>query len=319
MSRRRSNELQYLYNLYSRNLSFHNPSYADKFMCPICLREFGRDALANQLLDRAHVVPKSMGGKLKTLTCRDCNNRHGAKLDSQLVAWVNFQDTILGKSRKPIRGRVIAGKRSQPANIHFPEDNESPIKIGLIPEYSDPKMVKEIKYAFESNIDHISFTLDSTYSESLSRVAILSSAYLMMFVYFGYGYIMQSFLDRARQQLHDPDIETEVLRGIGDLNFKVQENAVATLNDKCLGFRCFIVLLNLSRKAQRYMGVLFPGFDEDYKTLYARLPWKQKNYMPCNDAFIRLIPRDPRYVSEAGFARISSELWEESKQIEARS
>ena len=50
--------------------------------CPICLRSFTRDAAEKgQTVTLEHVPPETLGGSVKCLTCKPCNNSAGRKLD----------------------------------------------------------------------------------------------------------------------------------------------------------------------------------------------------------------------------------------------
>jgi hypothetical protein len=46
--------------------------YPHEYGCPLCLRLFRRDQIDQLSLD--HVPPKSVGSKLKVLTCKTCNS-----------------------------------------------------------------------------------------------------------------------------------------------------------------------------------------------------------------------------------------------------
>jgi len=50
--------------------------------CPLCLDVFGRDALETGALTLEHPIPRKTGGRLRTLSCKRCNNKHGSRLDS---------------------------------------------------------------------------------------------------------------------------------------------------------------------------------------------------------------------------------------------
>jgi hypothetical protein len=64
-------ERERLFNLYSRNLSFFQSEYPDAFACPLCDSGYSREALTVEppSVSLAHVIPESLGGSLKTLTC----------------------------------------------------------------------------------------------------------------------------------------------------------------------------------------------------------------------------------------------------------
>src|SRR4051794_32636759 len=77
-----------LFNLYSTHLALYTPETVakDVFCCPLCLRSFTREALegSDPLLSLAHITPQSLGGRLCTLACTECNNTMGKGLESEL-------------------------------------------------------------------------------------------------------------------------------------------------------------------------------------------------------------------------------------------
>src|SRR4051794_25043261 len=99
-----------LFELYSANYAIHDPDivreYGAMFRCPICARRFSALALDNDLLDIAHVYPQACGGKLATLTCRDCNNRIGRMYDHELKRELNLWNALGDRSDGTINGHV---------------------------------------------------------------------------------------------------------------------------------------------------------------------------------------------------------------------
>jgi HNH endonuclease len=67
-----------------------------KYGCPLCLRLFPRDQIDRLSLD--HVPPESVGGKLKVLTCEECNNTAGAELDSHASGVERFRQVLAGEA-----------------------------------------------------------------------------------------------------------------------------------------------------------------------------------------------------------------------------
>lgn len=76
-------------------------------MCPMCGASFSRDAIESHELSIEHVIPESLGGTLKTLTCTKCNNKSGTMLEAHLVRRFTNQDFMARKSTRPLRGEVM--------------------------------------------------------------------------------------------------------------------------------------------------------------------------------------------------------------------
>jgi len=268
----RKTEIERFFDLYSSNLSFHDPSLKDIFVCPLCFRKFSRDAIRSHELTIEHVIPESIGGKLKTLTCQECNNPDGSAIDSHLVQRLRMEDKLEGKSDSPHRGKFIMNKGEFNADIYLSADKHPNIYVVGLPQHSDPRLHK---LALEDYLaGEKEFTLEGRlgYKDIPSRVAIIRSAYLMMFRYFGYGYVIYDVTRPLRDQIANPNEETEVLKGIfrlPQLPPNTRQGGIAILK-RPESLRCFLVLLNLSTEVQRYIGVVIPGLDTDSKNIYRR-------------------------------------------------
>jgi hypothetical protein len=99
-----------LYKLYSDNLEILRtdprlkiPSNESNiFVCPMCLRILQESDLQNKQITPEHIPPQKLGGKARTLTCKECNNWAGSELDSQLVRLFDFNHFLHGKSNNII-------------------------------------------------------------------------------------------------------------------------------------------------------------------------------------------------------------------------
>src|SRR4051794_6355215 len=65
-------------SLASQLTNFY-PDYVDTFLCPTCLTPVPL-ADKDQISD-AHIVPKSVGGTIRTVLCKPCNDKFGSTQD----------------------------------------------------------------------------------------------------------------------------------------------------------------------------------------------------------------------------------------------
>ena len=91
-------------------LMFHTQENIDRhvaYLCPLCvtnyiiLRKQGLSATTEFSLD--HFPPKSVGGTLKLLICKKCNNEAGSLYEAELTKKMNYEaigDTTLGAEYK---------------------------------------------------------------------------------------------------------------------------------------------------------------------------------------------------------------------------
>jgi len=184
-----------IFNLYSANLKNYLDAIGrndldptnQAYICPLCYRPFPvsqlEDTGQDNYLTMEHNPPESMGGRDNILTCKECNNTCGAKLDvlaRDLLVMESFlfspNATIAAKfliNGNPIKGRVKkvgAGK-------------------GVIPNpKSNPKAYQLLKQSLEEGTPiKIEHTLTSPEWSDYS-LAMLKIAYLQAFELFGYHF-----------------------------------------------------------------------------------------------------------------------------------
>jgi len=264
-----------LYKLYSSSLRFHFPELENNFVCPICSRIFPESALGSKDITIEHIIPSSIGGNLITLTCKDCNSLGGTILDSHLVNRFKSEDKLAGKDTEPLRGKLIVGSENITADIYLSNDTNPNIKIIGIPELSNPEKLERVNDQFDSGVQSLQISGILGYRDLPSRISIIKAAYLMAFSYFGYSYIKYTFLDPIRKQIMHSVEETDVLKGIVYLTHLPFEKSCMTILKKPDNLKCFFVLLDLSTKLNRYIGVALPGFDTE-NPIYQH--WANVNY-----------------------------------------
>ena len=89
---------KYSYNLdLIKKYDFINlePNIPKSYICPLCIRLFTEkdlDQAVKNCLTLEDIPPKSLGGKPILLTCKECNNESGTKLDEQLRKKLIFDE-----------------------------------------------------------------------------------------------------------------------------------------------------------------------------------------------------------------------------------
>ena len=220
MAKKSSQLAHELFDIYSSNFHIHASKYKDLVACPLCFTRFARTAIDTKELTVEHIIPGKIGGRLTTLSCQKCNNHHGSALDSHLVRRFQAEDTLLGKNSKSLKGKIYIGDGEftadvRLANVSDPNSNLN-INITTLPQSSNPKLLKladdriaDDRMAINKmRGKSVKIKLELGYIELASRVAALRSAYLMMFYYFGYGYIKHQSLEQVRFQIRNPELET---------------------------------------------------------------------------------------------------------------
>jgi hypothetical protein len=295
----------HLFNCYASNLSACLGQYQNTFLCPLCLRLFPRDSLSAGDITEEHIIPRSLGGRLTTLTCRECNSRAGSTLEAQLAHRLEREDFLAGLSDKPLRARVSIGDGEMGAQVYRYPDR---IEIHGVLDISHPELHATAVRALDSGRMPGEVSLRVHYRGLPSWVAALRIGYLIMFSYFGYGYILHQNLQQVRRQISRPDQQSIGSRAVVRL-----EQAPPVPNGVGLLYapkdlRCFFVALDLSTALDRYLGVVLPGLDAESEQIYDKWhalvgPIREVHFSMAMIAF------DPQLVCDPSKAGVSTWIW----------
>lgn len=256
---------RYLFNLYARNFSFHEPSHEEIFVCPLCFRGFSEEAIDADLLSIEHIVPSSVGGTLETLTCKECNNKTGSSLDAHLQRRISSEDTIRGLTEEILRGTVKIGEGQFTADIKLSQER---VEIAAIPSYSNPSGLDKAIMEIETGASSMNLKVNLGFTRTASSAAIVRSAYLTMFHHFGYGYIKFDCLDRLRYFILNPHDDPTLSQLVITLPSVPLKPIFVSVLHRPQELQCFFVALDLSSKVERFLGVMLPGLHEQSNRLY---------------------------------------------------
>jgi hypothetical protein len=161
---------------------------------------FKKEDIYNGNLSLEHVPPKSIKPVIKTMTCTQCNNTIGTKLQRFMVNDVRRKELEAGRVLKPIPAKVQLQGIEFDMQIVSTKGNkwqaESPVSI-LPPDLKS----MEDGGKFVGATGAISLKNIGT-KETVDR-AYLHSSYLALFSLLGYPYIMQPFMAEIRQQINE--------------------------------------------------------------------------------------------------------------------
>jgi hypothetical protein len=266
-------ERERLFSFYGSNLSIYHPDVTDRFLCPICLTLFTRDALINDPpeVSLAHIIPKSLKGRLYTFVCRRCNNWIGSEYDSQLVREKHFHDWVEGAAR--ISGQLSYYDKEAPVECCL---KGSAVELRDIPKKSPPNSWEQFLKAAVSDWSNFKFTLTvSTFNASKLKISILCSAFLMMFYQLGYEYALSPNAHKVRQFIQGSGFPENMHKTVLQLSKGSQDiphilPSVSILVEP-QNFRSFIVVLPLRRNEEAARCVLLPGFGEDGENAYTNI------------------------------------------------
>ena len=253
------------------------PNDVDIYVCPICLTAFDESGLNlgnSPHLTLEDVPPKAMGGKAKILTCNNCNNEAGFKLDSHLVKQTAAEDFFARKAGASVKASFNISEKSTIKGIIANHPNNT---IGMyFDKKSNPVASQEIKELSKNwSSGTIKLTVKGGIRKS-SNVAKLRIAYLMAFEKFGYGFIMNANQHEIRRQILNP-LET-IVDNLGIINI-TQDNIpngvyfIRRPKDLMSYLVNFDLIVN---KIKTPLFVVLPGPTEEGKVLYKTIAQRQK-------------------------------------------
>jgi hypothetical protein len=198
---------QRLFQLYAANLALYTSEFPGRCGCPICERVFSKQAVepATLAMDLAHVYPEACGGKLATLTCKECNSRIGSRYEAELARDYRLVDALGGYGRGRIDGRlhfdggsigVTVARRDN--HFHFDE----------VAKQTNP--AERERFTSRCSGSDIEFTLQIRAPDNgRHSMAMLHSAYLCLYRYFGFEYVAlgnSRWIREILMQAEPPDV-----------------------------------------------------------------------------------------------------------------
>lgn len=207
-----------------------------------------------------HAIPKSIGGRTTTLTCRSCNSLSGHTLDKHLAAYCRWQETLVGN--RTSEAEVTVGGVTLRGDVTF---GPSP-HIDLSKRANDPRVAEKFPRKICSDIK---IEVPLRYQPDSLRMAGLRSAYLIKVASDGLTYLESSDgVKRVRERV--------VGKGVGfDLNGVVGFASVANAPSRqwfsvdmlADGHFFHYIFIGLPSTASAYMAVLMPGAGTDLESL----------------------------------------------------
>jgi hypothetical protein len=175
----------------------------NSLICPLCWSEVAFESLTLE-----HVIPKSLGGRRETLTCRTCNESNGQELDNHLVGYQRYNEAWAGhgelKMDLEVNGHCVAARMAR-------NPSKATTDFRVIGPASDPLEIDATQRDFADGTREFTATFSMGYNERRRQLAILKAGYLALFHRFGYRLIARPGLQHIRKiisgrQETEPDL-----------------------------------------------------------------------------------------------------------------
>ncbi len=186
------------------------PPTGEYYACPCCLRQYGSEALSDGTLTIEDVPPKSVGGQWLVLTCKQCNNAAGTRLDAQARLREEQLDLLTGRvPGRALTAKIMVGDSTTRGDIRIVGDA---LLLFVDPKRSDPRQHAEMTKTLDQWAagnppgGPMGFELTRRMKVVRARLSWLRAAYLVAFAALGWHYIDTPFLAPLRAQLAAPDV-----------------------------------------------------------------------------------------------------------------
>jgi hypothetical protein len=230
---------------------------------------FRRDAVEKKYITREHIPPKKLGGSVKTLTCKNCNNGAGSILDKELLTSLGYERFFTGETDEVVDVKYYMNDNSDLfLNAEFSFSDNGNWQLFGVPDRSNPKDLITINQLIsDQGINEITIEF-SMHKSHHPHVALLRIAYLWAFSVLGYFYISQPALSKIREQIRNPN--KRILDGWGQLLAKDIPDEFLGLNiiSSPINLRAFLVVFDIKKYKKRY-AILLPGFSPDSLSVYS--------------------------------------------------
>lgn len=178
------------------------------YLCPLCLKNYivflGNDLNVNSIFTLDHIPPQSVEGTFKLITCKTCNNNAG-KYEAELERKLNYDTfskrqspAIINDTKFKIEG--ITGNYA--SYIKTSEDGIPTIDFPSKANHKTPFLDEWLSNLDETQDWTVTFTLPTPNEEKFLK-ALLKSAYLLCFFYWGYEFAYSENGELIRKVLND--------------------------------------------------------------------------------------------------------------------
>jgi len=270
-----------LFNKFSQNLQLvkkhpkieTDPDFTRGYPCPICWRlftEYDSYTSAGLHLTIEDVPPKSLGGKPILLTCNECNNYAGTKLESQLEQQLRLTDFLKGTPGVSQKSKITINENIKISGKLISESQDSFI-IDVSRKKADPNEYKKLIELLQKGISpNVNLKIKGT-NQLFVEVALLRIAYLLAYEFFGFGFFVNTNLMLVRNQILHPLERIMINKGILNADFP-DERIGVHLIDKPKDLKSFIVIFQVKTGKNKYnFGVVLPGPGAPGLDIYSNL------------------------------------------------
>jgi len=278
------------------------------YVCPICATNFilmrNDTVYSNTDFSLDHFPPESVGGSLKILTCRKCNNDAGRLFESELSEKMNYEATKNTNPNAHLKTKVkisgLVGNYS--AFIKKETDGKFIIDFPTKAKQSAPFLQNWLDNKIMENDWEASLTIKRPDDYKILK-SVLKTAYLICFINWGYDFIFSENGKLIRNVLNgSADYPTKTL------SYWIEENSQGfnqipkglCLIEKPIEMQSYIVNIPLNIAGYSSIAsVLIPLSDEEGWSKLRAIETFQENNMNIDITFTQIIAPVANYIFDS--------------------
>jgi len=229
---------------------------------------FSRDDLKN--ISLAHIIPKSMGGRLMTLACSKCDNRIGHDYDRHLS---QEKEVLRQIKKKGLYCKLNYGSEKYGIIFEGHLSNNGHLDIHIKPPDNVPSNIWTTRMdgLCDAKNGHFQINID-LFNPERRNLSYIYSSFLFMFSKLGYEYIFSPNVDSIRQVLMGDYSSLKNHQLVIDLPKPSEQVPIPSIYMLInpAETRTFCISLP-STKTGRFRCVFLPGFGETGENGYLNL------------------------------------------------
>lgn len=189
-----------LFDFFTKAANDFYPDSPNGFVCPLCLQTF--NSLAG--LNRAHLWPESLGGRIFTLACCKCNSGIGSRIEKHEVERVKY----LSLEKVPVKER-IDGVEGHISSFYSVKDidGQPTLIMEVSAKHSNPSTLAVKQQMFETGEilkKELVVSFRGKFNKRTATLTYLHFAYMALFHLTGYSWVATAIANDIRHQLNHP-------------------------------------------------------------------------------------------------------------------
>lgn len=241
-----------------------------RYMCPFCLRYF----YDSTLISREDAPQDSLGGSKIALTCKECNNKYGWQIDCHLINSIIIDEESELPENLESNIEIISQSCKGKTIRAIIKDEGDTLGFYLLPDKNDPKVLDaEWKMLESEEGKEVVFSFPRITKKVMRgnrEAALLKNAYVILFSYFGYSFLLNPFYDKIREQLDKP-LEDVIPSGLASGEGVLGDVPDGVYVSDEIPLRGFLVAFTLKRRWNHHYCVFIPTISNGYDAAIKKL------------------------------------------------